>query len=73
MTFEQSLEKLEKIVEQLETGELNLDTSLKKYEEGVKLARDCQAQLDEAKKTIETLVKDKKGQILKKKYQKEEE
>ena len=71
-TFEESLEKLENIVEDLENGDMTLDSSLKKYEEGIKLARDCQSQLDEAKKTIEVLVKNKTGKLEKKKYQKED-
>ncbi len=57
-SFEKALEKLEKTVDALEAGELSLDDSLKKYEEGVKLARTCQEKLEKAKKRIETLVKD---------------
>ncbi len=64
VSFEKALEKLEKIVEDLETGELALDTSLKKYEEGVKLAKTCQGQLDEAKEKVETLMKDEKGEFV---------
>jgi len=58
ISFEKALEKLEKIVEELESGDLPLDASLKKYEEGIKLARACQGQLDEAKEKIELLMKD---------------
>lgn len=72
ITFEKSLEKLEHIVAELENGDMTLDSSLKKYEDGIKLARDCQSQLDEAKKTIEVLVKSKTGKLEKKKYQKED-
>ena len=61
ISFEKALEKLEKIVDQLETGDLPLDNSLKKYEEGVKLVRACQRKLDKAKKKIETLVKKDEG------------
>jgi exodeoxyribonuclease VII small subunit len=57
MDFEKALEKLEKIVEDLEAGDLSLETSLKKYEEGIKLARACQQKLDKAKEKIELLVK----------------
>jgi exodeoxyribonuclease VII small subunit len=57
MDFEKALEKLEKIVEDLEAGDLSLETSLKKYEEGIKLARVCQQKLEKAKEKIELLVK----------------
>jgi len=61
--FEDALKKLEKIVEALETGELSLDASLEKYEEGVKLVRLCQKKLEEAKKKVEILVKTKDGKL----------
>ncbi|MCK5451414.1 MAG: exodeoxyribonuclease VII small subunit [Candidatus Omnitrophica bacterium] len=56
-SFEKTVEKLEQIIEELENGELSLDVSLKKYEEGVKLARNCRKKLDEAKKKIDVLIK----------------
>lgn len=61
VSFEKALEKLEKIVSELEDGDMALDSSLKKYEEGVKLARMCQEKLDKARKKIETLVKKENG------------
>ena len=61
ISFEKAMEKLEKIVEELETGDFPLDASLKKYEEGIKLAGLCQSQLEQAKKKIETLTKKKDG------------
>jgi len=61
--FEQALEKLEEIVAGLEDGDLSLDESLAKYEEGVRLIRLCQKKLGEAKKKIEILVKTKDGKI----------
>ena len=57
IVFEKAMEKLEKIVEQLEEGDLALDASLKKYEEGINLARICQERLDKAKAKVETLMK----------------
>lgn len=56
-TFEKALERLEKIVGELEKGDLALEDSLKKYEEGVKLAYFCQEKLETAKKKVELLVK----------------
>lgn len=71
VNFEKALEKLEKIVEELEDGDLSLDNSLKKYEEGVKLARMCQEKLDHARKKIETLVKKDNGEFEKKLFDEE--
>jgi len=53
--FEKAVEQLEKIVEELEGGELDLDLALKRYEEGVKLSRSCTKRLSDAEKKIETL------------------
>lgn len=61
--FEESLKKLEKIVEDLEKGDLSLDEALKKYQEGVELARLCSQRLESAKKKIELLTKNKKGEF----------
>lgn len=59
--FEEALKKLEKIVEDLERGELTLDEALKKYQEGIELSRLCSQRLDTAKKKIDVLTKNKKG------------
>lgn len=53
--FEQALEKLQIIVKQMESGELNLEASLKAFEEGVSLARICQTQLTAAEQKVEVL------------------
>jgi exodeoxyribonuclease VII small subunit len=58
--FEEALKKLERIVQELESGKLSLDESLKKYEEGVKLSRFCHQTLKDAQKKIQVLTK--KGQ-----------
>lgn len=60
-SFEESLEKLEKIVERLEEGDLPLEKSLELFEEGVKLSRDCQQRLEQAESRIEILMKDSEG------------
>jgi exodeoxyribonuclease VII small subunit len=59
--FEEALKKLEKIVEELEQGDLSLDEALKKYQEGIELSRMCSARLENAKKKIDVLTKNKKG------------
>ena len=61
--FEESLNRLEKIVDDLENGGLNLDEAMKKYEEGMKLSGYCRKKLDEIKKKIEVLVKDPSGKF----------
>ena len=61
--FEEALKKLEKIVDSLESGDIGLDDSIKKYEEGMKLLKLCTAKLDEVEKKIELLVKDKGGKV----------
>lgn len=59
--FEEALKKLEKIVEALEGGDLSLEDSLKKYEEGVRLAQVCAKKLDAAQRKVELLVKQQDG------------
>ena len=61
--FEKDLEKLEKIVESLEEGGLPLDTSIKKFEEGINLAKRCEKALSSAEKKIETLTKNAAGEV----------
>ncbi len=55
--FEQALKKLENIVQDLERGDLSLDEAVKKYEEGMKLAKICTKKLEEAERKVEILVK----------------
>jgi exodeoxyribonuclease VII small subunit len=62
--FEDDLKKLQKIVEELSAGKLTLGESLKKYEEGVKLAQGCASQLNEAQRTVELLMKKEGGYAL---------
>lgn len=61
--FEDALKKLEKIVEDLEKGDLSLDEALKKYQEGIELSRQCAQRLENTKKKIDILVKNKKGEF----------
>lgn len=69
INFEKALENLEKIVNELETTDLSLDNSLKKYEEGIKLAHICQNKLDKAKEKIEKLIKKDNGLFEKKLFE----
>ena len=53
--FEKSLEELEALVAQLESGDLSLDDSLKQFKRGVELTRHCQEVLEKAQQTVEKL------------------
>ena len=55
--FEQQLASLEGLVEFLESGELSLEESLKSFEQGIKVARDCQAALKSAEQKVEVLMR----------------
>ena len=63
LTFEQAIERLEKIVADMEAAELPLEDVLKKYEEGTRLVRFCSQKLDEAEKKIEVLAKNANGTV----------
>ncbi len=56
-TFEEAIDRLEKITQNLEEGELSLDDALKKFDEGVKLAEFCNKKLDEAQGKVDILLK----------------
>ncbi len=62
LRFEEALAGLERIVRDLEGGDLPLDDALKLFEEGVRLSRFCGAKLDEAEKKIEILMKGADGE-----------
>ena len=55
--FEQQLESLEALVASLETGDLSLEDSMKSFEQGIKVARECQKALKEAEQKVEILTR----------------
>ncbi len=55
--FEDDIKRLQKIVEELASGKLTLGESLKKYEEGIKLAQTCSVTLNDAERKVESLLK----------------
>ncbi len=63
-SFEKDLERLEQVVKELEEGDLTLDDSLKRFEEGVRLARACEKALAQAEKRIEVLSRDNEGDLV---------
>ena len=64
LPFEEALKRLEKIVDSMENDELPLETLLAKYEQGTRLARDCQARLAEAEVKIQQLERRESGQVV---------
>lgn len=63
MKFEEAMQQLEKITSELERGDLDLDTSLTKFEEGMKLSKKCNEILQNAEKKISILI-EKNGEII---------
>ena len=59
--FETSLARLEKLVEQMESGDQSLEDSLKTFEEGIKLTRECQKALSEAEQKVALLIEKSDG------------
>jgi exodeoxyribonuclease VII small subunit len=62
-SFEESLKKLEVIVDQLEKGDLALEESLRLFEEGVGLSAACKKELDEAEGKVQILMKHRDGSL----------
>ena len=61
--FEESIKKLESIVEQMEKGDLSLEDSLKLFEEGVGLSATCKKELDSAEGKVQMLIKQRDGSL----------
>ncbi len=61
--FETALAQLERIVRELERGDLPLEKSLELFEQGVRLSRECQERLNEAERRIEVLLQDADGRV----------
>lgn len=60
--FEKNMSDLENIVTELEKGDLNLDESISKFEEGIKISKECNKILEEAEKKI-TILLEKDGDV----------
>ncbi len=71
--FEKAIQRLEKIVDDLEKGEMDIDKSLEIFEEGIKMSRVCSKKLNEAEAKIEKLTKDQKGDLVTELFPVEEE
>ena len=70
-SFEENMEQLENIVTELEKGELNLEESVKKFEQGINISKKCNDILEEAEKKITILVNEN-GEIKEENFETEE-
>lgn len=70
-SFEEKMEDLEKIVTELEKGDLNLDDSVSRFEEGIKISKECNKILEEAEKKI-TILLNQDGQIKEENFERED-
>lgn len=71
-SFEENIDDLEKIVSELENGDLNLDDSVSKFEEGIKISKECNKILEDAEKKI-TILLNEDGNIKEENFTTEEE
>ena len=62
-TFETAMKQLEQIVQELETGDLSLEVSMKKFEDGIQLSRFCAKKLDETERRITLLLQNPDGTV----------
>ena len=70
-SFEEKMVDLEKIVTELEKGDLNLDDSVSKFEEGIKISKECNKILEEAEKKI-TILLNQDGQVKEENFEAED-
>ena len=61
LNFEETIKQLEQIVNELEKGDLNLDKSVEKFEEGMQLSKNCTSLLEKAEKRIKILIENSDG------------
>ena len=71
LDFEKNISVLEDIVSKLESGEVSLDESLKLFEEGVKIIKECNTELDNAEQKVNILLAGKDGSITEEKFEAE--
>ena len=72
-SFEDNMKKLEEIAVELERGNLDLDTSVSKFEEGMKLSKECSEMLEKAEKKITLLIKGEDGELAEENFVQNEE
>ncbi|MEJ2097634.1 MAG: exodeoxyribonuclease VII small subunit [Deltaproteobacteria bacterium] len=67
-TFEKSIEQLEQIIRELEAGDLPLEKAIQRFEEGIRLSKECAQKLDETEKKISILIQDMGGDLTEKPF-----
>lgn len=72
-TYEESMKELEQVVKDLESGDLSLDESIKKFEKGMKLSKHCSSLLEDAEKKISVLIEKENGELEEESFKIEEE
>ena len=73
INFEDNMKKLEEIANELEKGDLDLDTSVKKFEEGMKISEECSDILEKAERKITMLIKNSNGELVEENFVQTEE
>lgn len=73
MNFEENMKQLEQIANELEKGNLDLDTSVEKFEEGMKISKECSDILEKAERKITMLIKNSNDELVEENFIQEEE
>lgn len=71
-TFEENMKELEDIVSKLEKGELDLDNSIKNFEEGIKISKECSKTLEDAERRINILLESESGELTEENFDEKE-
>jgi exodeoxyribonuclease VII small subunit len=71
--FEEAIKRLEEIVEEMEGKDLQLEKSIKLFQEGMELAAFCNSKLEDAEKKVNVVMKNAQGQLTEEKFNPEEE
>ena len=72
-SYEESMKELEQVVKELESGELSLNDSIKKFEKGMELSKHCSSLLEDAEKKITLLIEKENGEVTEEPFQVEGE
>lgn len=73
INFEDNMNRLEQIANELEKGDLDLETSVKKFEEGIQISKECSKILETAEKKITMLIKNDNDELTEENFIQEEE
>lgn len=73
LTYEESMKELEQVVKELESGELTLDESIKRFEKGMELSKHCNSLLENAEKKITLLIEKEDGSVVSESFELTEE